>query len=135
MFAGYYTYNHHHYSPYSLYPSPYGQMYSQGVAHNHHVKGTETKLGQDWYNQLIPAPVAHVTAAPRYRHAASNSHQNANGLKNTRNIKANLQGKKNKKVEAKPTQKFIEIINYDESVDAETTPDFLEGDIAIPEVN
>jgi len=114
---GYYAYAHHHYSPYSLYPSPYGQMYSQGVAHNHHVK----------------APVAHVAAAPRYRHAASNSHKNANDLKNTRNIKAELQGKKKKKIETKPTQKIIEILNYDESVDAETTPDFLEGDIAIPE--
>ena len=36
---------------------------------------------------------------------------------------------------SKQTNEFIKRQNDDESDDAETAPDFLEGDIAIPEVN
>ena len=43
--------------------------------------------------------------------------------------------KKTKVKEAEPKDVFIENQNEEESNDEETDPDFLEGDIAIPEVN
>ena len=63
-----------------------------------------------------------VKATPRYLHGSSIN-------KKTKNIK------KEKTKEVEQTNELIERQNYDESDDAETAPDFLEGDIAIPEVN
>ena len=58
--------------------------------------------------------------------------------KKTQNVHyfQNISPVKKKQVkEAEPKNVFIENQNDDESDDAETAPDFLEGDIAIPEVN
>ena len=55
--------------------------------------------------------------------------QNVNYLKNILPIK------KEHVKRAEQKDVFIENQNDEESNDAETAPDFLEGDIAIPEVN
>ena len=72
-----------------------------------------------------------VTPAPRVNYAS-------NFVKKTKNVNyfQNISSKKKKQVkEAEPKDVFNEDQNDDESNDAETAPDFLEGDIAIPEVN
>jgi hypothetical protein len=62
----------------------------------------------------------------------------SNVVKETKSVKyfQNISPIKKKQVkEAKPKDVFIENQNDEETNDAETAPDFLEGDIAIPEVN
>ena len=63
-----------------------------------------------------------VKATQRYLHGSS-----------INKMSKNIKKKQTKEVEQ--TNEFIERQNYDESDEAETAPDFLEGDIAIPEVN
>ena len=72
-----------------------------------------------------------VTPAPRVKYASNfvKEATNVNYIQNISPIK------KKQLKEAEPKDVFIENQNDDESDDAETAPDFLEGDIAIPEVN
>ena len=72
-----------------------------------------------------------MTPAPRVNYASNFVIEttNLNYFQNVSSIK------KKKIQEAEPKDVFIENQNDEESNDAETAPDFLEGDIAIPEVN
>ena len=72
-----------------------------------------------------------MTPAPRVNYA-SNFVKETNNL-NYFQIVSPIQKKQIKEAETKDV--FIENQNGDEIDDAETAPDFLEGDIAIPEVN
>jgi len=103
---GFYTYTPNLLPPYS----PYVQAYSQGVALNQHVK----------------APAVQTIPAHRYRHAATR-HKNANERNNKKISMEKSQGRMEDK-----KQNQINDDVYDESIDAETAPDFVEGDIAIP---
>ena len=62
----------------------------------------------------------HDKATPRYLHGTSIN-------KKTKNMKPQMKKEQ--------TNELMERQNHEESDDAETAPGFLEGDIAIPEVN
>ena len=82
-------------------------------------------------NYLITVLGQQVTPAPRFNYESNFSKKTK-----TMNYFQNISPIKKKQVkEAEPKDVFIENQNDDESDDAETAPDFLEGDIAIPEVN
>jgi hypothetical protein len=68
----------------------------------------------------ISVLMPHVKATPRYLHGTSIN-------KKTKNMKSQMKEEQ--------TNELMERQNHAESDDAETAPGFLEGDIAIPEVN
>jgi len=111
---GFYTYGHHFYSPYN----PRVQAFTQGVAHNQHVK----------------APAVQAIPAHRYRHAAT-SYKNANERNNRNSMRKSLSAKNKKRIDEDKSEDEIieEVLDDNESDDAETAPNFVEGDIAIPE--